>query len=374
MLSRTNAAILPDTAPMRTLMAMVLLAGFSCGIGVAQPLAQPAPDATAGGGTNAAASPIPLPRPRPKVGLLPSWIATLWREPKTFREAAGEDFKTTEVTSDISACRARLEKFTVIAPMPRLIGPGACGGGDIVRLDAVLIAGGKKVEIRPAPYLRCPMAEQLALWVRDDNAPQTAASGVGLKAVETYDDFDCRGRNRKMTGKVSEHGKANAVDLRGFTFEDGRYVHLTDIKASKPLREDVRKSACARFTTVLGPGSDGYHEEHIHLDLAERSNGYRICQWDVREPPPPPPPKPPPEQSPAKTPDKPSEVAAADAAKPDGAAAPEAADDDGDEEKIVVSMVSPIEGVIPLPKPRPNVRAGRRKSRDSFHFPFNLLR
>jgi hypothetical protein len=43
--------------------------------------------------------------------------------------------------------------------------------------------------------------------------------------------------------------------------------------------------------TVLGPGSDGYHEEHIHLDLAERNNNYRICQWDVREPPPPPPPK-----------------------------------------------------------------------------------
>jgi hypothetical protein len=42
---------------------------------------------------------------------------------------------------------------------------------------------------------------------------------------------------------------------------------------------------------VLGPGSDGYHEEHIHLDQAERRNGFRICQWDVREPPPPPLPK-----------------------------------------------------------------------------------
>ena len=39
--------------------------------------------------------------------------------------------------------------------------------------------------------------------------------------------------------------------------------------------------------TVLGPGSDGYHEEHIHLDLAERRNNYKVCQWDVRVPPPP---------------------------------------------------------------------------------------
>ena len=43
-------------------------------------------------------------------------------------------------------------------------------------------------------------------------------------------------------------------------------------------------SVCARFSTVLGPGSDGYHEDHIHLDLMERRNNYRICQWDVWDP------------------------------------------------------------------------------------------
>ena len=50
------------------------------------------------------------------------------------------------------------------------------------------------------------------------------------------------------------------------------------------MRESVLHSACARFSTVLGPGSDGYHEDHIHLDLMERRNNYKICQWDVWEP------------------------------------------------------------------------------------------
>jgi hypothetical protein len=54
----------------------------------------------------------------------------------------------------------------------------------------------------------------------------------------------------------------------------------------KDLRLGLRASACRSFTTVLGPGSDGYHEGHIHLDIAERRSGYRICEWDVREPPP----------------------------------------------------------------------------------------
>lgn len=371
MLSRTIAAILPDTGRMRILVAIVMLAAFGCGVGVVQPLAQPA-QKPAGTAASPIAGPVPLPRPRPrpKMGLLPSWIATLWSEPKSFREAAGEDFKTAEVTSAPSACRQRLEKIAVVAPMPRLIGPGSCGGGDIVRMDAVMVAG-KKVEIKPAPYLQCSMAEQLALWVRDDTTPLLAAVGGVLRSLETYDDFSCRGRNRKLFGKVSEHGKANAIDLRGFTLQDGRYIHLTDMKADKPLREGARKSACTRFMTVLGPGSDGYHEEHIHIDLAERRNDYRLCQWDVREPPPPPPPP----KAPEKSPDKPDEVAAAkpDMSKPKVAAAPAEPDDD-DDEKVVMSMVSPIQGVIPLPKPRPPARPVRRKPRDLFHLPFNLLR
>lgn len=359
MLSRTNAAIFPDTPRMRTLMAIVVLALLGCGIAVGQP----APN-TGSAGAGGIPTPVPLPRPRPKMGLLPSWIATLWREPQTFREAAGEDFKTADVTSAPSACRTRLSTFAVVTAMPRLIGPGACGGGDIVRLDAVLLPSGKKVEIKPQPYLQCPMAEQLALWLRDDATPIAAAAGGVLQRLETYDDFDCRGRNRKMSGKVSEHGKANAIDLRGFTFEGGRYVHLTDIKADRPLREAARRTACARFMTVLGPGSDGYHEEHIHLDLADRSNGYRICQWDVREPPPPPKvPEKTPEKPPEAAPEKPAEVAAAPAEPED------------DEEKVAMTMVSPIQGVVPLPKPRPALRRhAKRKTRDLFHFPFTLSR
>jgi hypothetical protein len=86
---------------------------------------------------------------------------------------------------------------------------------------------------------------------------------------------------------LSEHGRADAIDVRGLRLADGREINLTDVGATKDLRQKIRASACARFSTVLGPGSDGYHEEHIHLDLAERRNGYKLCEWEVREPPPP---------------------------------------------------------------------------------------
>jgi hypothetical protein len=235
----------------------------------------------AGAGSGiAAAEQVPLPRPRPSP-------PPAWSEPQSFREAAGPDFNSAEVTAKPSDCDERLAKIAAIEPMPRLIGPGACGGGDMIQLNAVLLAGSARIELRPAPVLRCAMAESLAAWIRDEAAPRVAKTGAALRSVETYDDFDCRGRNRVLGAKLSEHGKGNAVDVRAFTLADKSMIGLTDMMAPKELRAGLRESACARFTTVLGPGSDGYHESHIHLDLAERRRGYRICQWDVREPPPP---------------------------------------------------------------------------------------
>jgi hypothetical protein len=79
---------------------------------------------------------------------------------------------------------------------------------------------------------------------------------------------------------------------------------------------------------VLGPGSDGNHEEHIHLDLAERRNNYKICEWDVREPPPPPP------------------VAQAE----DTAPPAETAATEGDDDAALIPL-----DMVPLPRPRPKL-------------------
>ena len=36
-------------------------------------------------------------------------------------------------------------------------------------------------------------------------------------------------------------------------------------------------SACQHFTTVLAPGSNAFHYDHIHVDLMRRSSGRQIC-------------------------------------------------------------------------------------------------
>ena len=220
---------------------------------------------------------LPLPRPRPPP----------WAEPHSFAEAAGPAFNTADVTSAPTDCDEHLAAIAIIKPLPWLIGPEFCGGHDMVELDAVVLANHSRVEVKPAAILRCAMAESFAAWVRDEVSGHISMLGAALRGVENYDSYECRSRNRVLGAKLSEHAKGNAIDVRAFMLTDGRRIELTDATVAKTLREELQESACHRFTTVLGPGADSYHNGHIHLDILERSHGSRICEWDVREPPPP---------------------------------------------------------------------------------------
>ena len=185
-------------------------------------------------------------------------------------------------------------------PLPPITGPGSCGAEDVVRLDAVVLKNGERIALAPAPTLRCPMAEAVAHWIREEVTPAAAATfGSPAHTVLAGTSYECRGRDRVPGAKLSEHGRANALDLRGLKLANGKVIDFTDIAVSKEFRELIRQSACARFTTVLGPGSDAYHAGHIHLDLIERQGGYRLCQWDVLTAPEAPSVPQPPEQPPA---------------------------------------------------------------------------
>jgi hypothetical protein len=213
----------------------------------------------------AAAQSVPLPRPRPVEGAIPA-------NP----EAAP--------ASSPSACRLRLTSERAIAPsIASIDGPAECGSDDLVRLEAVILSGkGNRVAITPPAVLRCVMAEAVVNWVRDDLAPLAELSfGSPPRSVQSYTGYNCRPRNNIPGAMTSEHGKGNALDVGAIKFSNGRTIDLADQNLAPEIRESLKHSACRRFSTVLGPGSDPYHENHVHLDLRERRNGYRICQWDI---------------------------------------------------------------------------------------------
>jgi hypothetical protein len=224
---------------------------------------------------------VPLPKPRPAEA--PAAV------PEAEKEAPpGEAVKPAEQARSApqpSACRQALTNEIAIAPsIPDIHGPGGCGGEDLVRLEAIVLPDKRQVAVKPAAILRCSMASAIADWIRADIAPLVQNLGAPISDLDNLDSFECRGRNGVAGAQLSEHGRANALDVRAFRLADGRSISLTDRSVPRDLRETVLHSACAQFSTVLGPGSDSYHEDHIHLDLMERHSNYRICQWNVWDP------------------------------------------------------------------------------------------
>jgi hypothetical protein len=228
---------------------------------------------------------VPLPKARPADAPLTTTdkSATETHSPGTGDKPAEQ--ATAPAPAQPSACRLALSDAIAIAPsIPDIHEPGGCGGEDLVRLEAVVLPDKRQVALKPAATLRCTMASAIAEWIRADMAPLAARMGSTISDLDNFDSFECRGRNRIAGAKLSEHGRANALDVRALKLANGQAIALTDRTVPREMRENILHSVCARFTTVLGPGSDGYHEDHIHLDLIERHNNYRICQWDVWDP------------------------------------------------------------------------------------------
>ncbi|MFS8037079.1 extensin family protein [Xanthobacter sp. AM11] len=221
----------------------------------------------------------PEPEPEPPGAALPPTRT----EPTLPAGGAGAGAPPAGAPAGLPAPCAALvaERIIVAAAEPGITTGTSCGLKQPVRLSAVWLRDGRLVEMRPAAILKCDVAAAVADWVREDLAPAVAASGAPLDAVKVAASYDCRPRNRMAGARMSEHGLGNAVDVGGFELGDRRTLAVEKGGLPPALRASMKESACRRFTTVLGPGSDGYHEDHIHVDLAQRKRDFRLCRWNL---------------------------------------------------------------------------------------------
>ncbi len=168
--------------------------------------------------------------------------------------------------------------------IPAIGNKGSCGTEFPVLVSAI-----QGVKIVPEATFNCEMAARVYQWIAGDVIPAAKKElGQELISIQNASSYVCRRRNGQATGKLSEHAIANAFDIASFKFADGSETTvagnwsglLQSIGLSKrgAFLRASRKNACAIFTTVLGPGSDQYHGDHFHVDLAKRKRGYRICK------------------------------------------------------------------------------------------------
>jgi hypothetical protein len=148
-----------------------------------------------------------------------------------------------------------------------------CGLRGAVKVKASLIPISREVDIA------CPMAAALHLWMREH--VQSAARlylNANVASIETYGTYACRTRNNKTGARLSEHATANAIDISALVLSNGKRLRVIDMSKmnenERDFMQSVRKGGCRLFSVVLGPGSDGAHEDHFHFDLGQ----WRLCK------------------------------------------------------------------------------------------------
>lgn len=231
----------------------------------------------------AAAQPVPpLPPPRPIETPSPA------TPPASRPEAPPEP--TVDATPTLSAtddCLAGLKAagFEIEPAEPPKVSNELCRIETPVRLKAVPVPTKPETVVLLAnqPILACRFAGPFGYWIGDLVAPLiTGIKGSDLKSVQTGPGFECRNRNRAAAGKLSAHAQGLAIDIAGFELANGTTLRIKPEAdtGSDPALAALRTAACGWFTTVLGPGSDEAHHDHLHVDIERHgsSDRYRICR------------------------------------------------------------------------------------------------
>jgi hypothetical protein len=227
---------------------------------------------------------VPVPRPPPVTlgarSSAPPAVASQSRDQK-------QPSQTDNAARDDEACLARLRAADVRFDIPTMpvAAKVACTIEVPVRLKSVAAQerGITEVHLPEEPVVSCLFAERLTAWLGNLVAPLIAGRmSTDLRAVRTGPGYECRNRNGATNGKLSAHAEGKAIDISGFELSSGKFIPIKPDgdETMRNVVDTVRTAACGWFTTVLGPGADAAHTDHLHIDMAPHgtSDRYRICQ------------------------------------------------------------------------------------------------
>jgi hypothetical protein len=170
---------------------------------------------------------------------------------------------------EIGTCATDLAALGVDASPLAPVSEGAC---TVAVPTSVTSFENGTVKLPIKALLNCEMAKTAARWLHDAVQPAAVASlGGRVTGLRVAASYDCRTRDHIAGAKLSEHAFGNAVDFSAFRVND-RWIEVGGDHApqEKAFIDAIRARACGPFKTVLGPGSDRFHVDHLHLDLAKR--------------------------------------------------------------------------------------------------------
>ena len=174
-------------------------------------------------------------------------------------------------------CRSELKRLKVaFKPVEPVRGKMGCGIAHPIKVTKL----SRRIAVKPSATMNCQAALAAAKWAHRELAPAArlryASNVASIRHMSAYSCRRIRG-----TGTLSEHGKGNALDIGAIELKNGRMIKVAK-KGFFSMREKsflkaIRKGACDHFSTVLGPGYNRDHADHLHFDLKQRRGGRRFC-------------------------------------------------------------------------------------------------
>ena len=119
-------------------------------------------------------------------------------------------------------CAALLKGLdAVVVPEAPLREGTECGTPAPMKL--ISVGRSPQVALSPPPTVTCDMVATLARWLERDVQPLARKHlGAPVIRVETMSSYSCRNAYGRAHGRVSEHGKANAIDIGSFVTARGQ--------------------------------------------------------------------------------------------------------------------------------------------------------
>jgi hypothetical protein len=203
-----------------------------------------------------------FPSPLAAVSLLLLSACIPASEPPPRRAVPGSgEWSTRQCFADLQAAAVGFER------LPDRRFDGGCAIVDTVQLLDI------GLPVTNLKAMTCPLARSLTAWARED--VQAAASswlGTRVTRIESFGTYGCRSVNNRPGARLSEHGRANAVDIAAFVLADGRRITVLDGWNSGDGRvrgflRQVHRQGCRRFNIGLGPDADEWHRNHFHFDM-----------------------------------------------------------------------------------------------------------
>ena len=159
----------------------------------------------------------------------------------------------------------------VATALPPIHDGAQCGLQSPLSVTAVR-ANGREIPLSAPATIDCGMATVLPQWAEAVDSWLMAVENTQLASIDAGTSYMCRNVNNANEGNLSFHAFGDALDVSGFTLEDGRRISVLTawpgtVEAGSKIVRYAHDAACSLFTTVLGPEANALHADHLHLDL-----------------------------------------------------------------------------------------------------------